>query len=101
MVIVDGDSGKIVQANAAAYGLLGAPLIGQPLERFIPESDQQAHKEHRRDYMQVPAARPMGVGIEVRAITKGGAEVVVEIALTPIQMTRMILAEIDPVVEAT
>jgi hypothetical protein len=53
------------------------------------------------DYMQVPVARPMGVGIEVRAITKGGAEVVVEIALTPIQMTRMILAEIDPVVEAT
>jgi hypothetical protein len=97
MIIVDGDTGKIIQANAAAYGLFGVPLIGQPLDRIVPKRHQEAHKEHRRDYMQLPVARPMGVGIEVQAVTGiMHVEVLVEIGLTPIPMTRLILAEIDP-----
>jgi two-component system, LuxR family, sensor kinase FixL len=95
MVIVDGDDGRIVQANAAAYKLFGPPLVGAILDRLVPERDQQAHNEHRRDYMQFPVARPMGVGIEVQATVNGG-DIPVEIGLTPIPATRLIIAEIDP-----
>lgn len=95
MMIVDGDSGKIIQANAAAYELFGPPLVGATLDRVVPERHQPAHKEHRRDYMQFPVARPMGVGIEVQAVTKDRGEVLVEIGLTPIPAARLIIAEID------
>jgi PAS domain S-box-containing protein len=96
MIIVDGDDGKIIQANAGAYGLLGPPLVGATLDRLVPERHQQAHKEHRSDYMQFPVARPMGVGIKVQAVTaEDGREIPVEIALTPIPTTRLIIAELQ------
>jgi PAS domain S-box-containing protein len=95
MIIVDGDSNKIIQANAAAYALFGAPLVSASLDTIIPEPLQLAHKEHQNDYMQVPVARPMGVGIEVQAIAKGSG-IPVEIGLTPIPTTRLIIAGIDP-----
>src|ERR1700730_6584498 len=80
MIIVDGEQGTILQANAAAYELLGPPLVGAALDRIVPERHQQAHKDHRGDYMKFPVARPMGVGIEVPAVTaKGRGEVVVDI----------------------
>ena len=100
MIVVDGDSGKIVQANAAAYQLFGPPLVGSTLDRFVPERHQPAHKEHRQDYMRFPVARPMGLGIEVRAVAgKHRREVLVEIGLTPVPGTRLIIAEIDPLEE--
>jgi PAS domain S-box-containing protein len=101
MIIVDGDKGKIIQANAAAYELFGPPLVGATLDRLVPERHQHAHKEHRRDYMQFPVARPMGVSIEVQAVTKGGKELLVQIGLTPIPTSRMIITEIDPLGETS
>jgi PAS domain S-box-containing protein len=99
MVIVDGDSGRIIQANAAAYELFGPPLVGADLDRVVPERDRQAHKEHRKDYMRFPVARPMGLGIEVRATTKDREEILVQIGLTPIPGGRLVIAEIDPLQE--
>jgi hypothetical protein len=97
MIIVDGDSGKIIQGNAPAYELFGPPLVSSDLDRIVPARHQQAHKEHRRDYMRFPVARPMGVGVEVHTVTaKDDCEVLVEIGLTPIPATRLIIAEIDP-----
>jgi PAS domain-containing protein len=97
MMIVDGERGKIIQANASAYELFGPPLVGATLDRVVPERHQPAHREHRRDYMQFPVARPMGVGIEVHAVTtKDRGEVLVEIGLTPIPASRLIIVEIDP-----
>jgi hypothetical protein len=97
MIIVDGDSGKIIQGNASAYDLFGPPLVSSNLDRIVPERHRQAHKEHRNDYMQFPVARPMGVGIEVHAVTaRDRREVLVEVGLTPIPATRLIIAEIDP-----
>jgi PAS domain-containing protein len=99
MIIVDGDNGKLIQANAAAYELFGSPLVGARLDRIVPEHHRQAHNQHRADYMQFPVARPMSVGIEVHATTKDRGETLVVIGLTPIPTTRLIIAEIDPLEE--
>jgi PAS domain S-box-containing protein len=96
MMIVDGDSGKIIQANPVAYELFGAPLVSATLDRVVPERHQQTHKEHRRDYMQVPITRPMGVGVAFHAVAANGREILVEIGLTPIPRTRLVIAEIGP-----
>jgi PAS domain-containing protein len=98
MMIVVGDSGKIIQANAAAYRLFGPPLVGGALDRLIPGRARHAHNEHRKHYMQFPVARPMSAGVDVHANTKRG-EILVRIGLTPIPTTRLIIAEIDPLVE--
>jgi PAS domain-containing protein len=95
MIIVDGDDGKIIQANAIAYELFGPPLVGATLDRIIPERHRQSHEEHRSDYMKVPLARPMGVGIAFHAVATKG-EIPVEIGLTPIPKTRLVIAEIEP-----
>jgi hypothetical protein len=72
------------------------------LDRLVPERHQQAHKEHRSDYMQFPVARPMGVGIEVHAVTAiDRREVLVDIGLTPIPETSLVIAEIDALEDAT
>jgi PAS domain-containing protein len=100
MIIVDGRAGKVIQANAAAYELFGPPLVGASLDRLVPERHRQAHKDHRVDYMKFPVARPMGIGIEVAAITgNDGRGILVEIGLTPIPGSHLIIAEIDPLEE--
>lgn len=98
MMIVAGDSGKIIQANAAAYQLFGPPLVSASLDRVIPGRARHAHHEHRKDYMQFPVERPMSAGIDVHANTKRG-DILVRIGLTPIPTTRLIIAEIDPLAE--
>jgi PAS domain S-box-containing protein len=100
MMIVDGDEGKIVQANAAAYALFGPPLVGANLDRVVPERYREAHRVHSTDYMQLPVARPMSAGIEVRATLKDGRETRALVSLTPISTTRLVIAEIDPLEES-
>jgi PAS domain-containing protein len=94
MMIIDADSGRIVQANPAAYFLFGAPLVDAVLERLIPEDLQQAHKQHIKDYMETPVDRPLSIRFEAPATTKDGVQTVV-IGLTPIPSTRLVIAETD------
>ena len=92
MMIIDADSGRIVQANPAAYDLFGAPLVDAALERLIPEDLQPAHKQHIKDYMKTPVDRPLSSRFEAPATTKDGIRTVI-IGLTPIPSTRLVIAE--------
>jgi PAS domain S-box-containing protein len=87
LLLVD-EQGRIVHANPAAVPLLGYTqheLVGLGVEALVPPSARARHAESRRSYGEAPRARPMGTQIELVALRKDGSEVLVEIALSPLQ----------------
>ena len=62
VVGVDAD-GLIVLVNQQAervFGYARAELIGQPVERLVPERFRGVHERHRAGYVADPRTRPMG-----------------------------------------
>lgn len=82
------DDGTIVLLNGAAEQMFGYPreeLLGQLIEKLIPDSLKHRHREHRERYAKHPTTRPMGIGLELFARHKNGSEFPVEISLSPIR----------------
>jgi PAS domain S-box-containing protein len=93
MVIVD-RAGDIVLINAQAEKLFGyrrTELIGQPLDRLVPERFRAAHRGHRKNYFEDARAREMGLGLDLFALRKDGTEFPVEISLSPLETKQGLL----------
>ncbi|MDZ7668951.1 MAG: PAS domain S-box protein [Gammaproteobacteria bacterium] len=86
IVVVDQD-GRIVLINKESERLFGYPrdeLLGEHVERLVPERFRATHPERRAHFLDAPEARPMGRGRELYALRKDGGEVPVEIGLNPV-----------------
>jgi PAS domain S-box-containing protein/diguanylate cyclase (GGDEF)-like protein len=99
-LVVDA-AGTIVLINTRAAHMLGysrEELQRQPLERLIPQALQPGHDAQRAEYFKNPKARPMGVGIGLRARRKDGVDIPVEISLTPFTsgLGTFVLARLRP-----
>ncbi|QPF74128.1 PAS domain S-box protein [Roseateles sp. DAIF2] len=80
--------GLIVRANPAAEQLLGYAsegLVGLPVDELVPDSIRPRHAAYRDAYARNPRPRPMGTQMELVAKRRDGSEVLVEIALSPLQ----------------
>jgi PAS domain S-box-containing protein len=87
VVTVD-ELGKIVMVNAQTEKLFGYQrheLLGEPVEKLIPERVRREHSHHRQGYSAEPHPRAMGAGLELNGLRKDGTEFPVEISLSPIQ----------------
>ena len=87
IVIVNG-AGKIDLVNSQAEKMFGynrEQLLGQTIEKLLPDSSRTRHTEHRRTYSAEPRVRPMGAGMELRGMRKDGVEFPVEISLSPLE----------------
>jgi PAS domain S-box-containing protein len=87
LLLVD-QLGAIVLANPAAATLLGYTvdeLTGLNVDALVPDSIRPRHASYREAYARAPRARPMGTQMELVAKRKDGSEVMVEIALSPLQ----------------
>ena len=87
LLLVDAQ-GLIARANPAAALLLGyefAELVGLPVDALVPDSIRPRHAAYRGAYGMSPKPRPMGTQLELTARRKDGSEVMVEIALSPLQ----------------
>jgi len=87
LLVVD-QAGVIVMANPSAASLLGYTtdeLVGMNVDALVPDSIRPRHAAYRQGYERAPRARPMGTQMDLVAKRKDGSEVMVEIALSPLQ----------------
>ncbi|TRX01959.1 PAS domain S-box protein, partial [Candidatus Methylobacter oryzae] len=90
-MLISDEHGTIIMANQQAEHLLRYPnneLLGLSIEDLIPERFRAGHPELRAQFAVALVARPMGVGLGVKALRKDGSEFDVEISLSPIKTER-------------
>ncbi len=81
-------SGRIVLVNSQAERLFGyqrEELLGKRVEILMPERYRERHPAHRGHYHAHSVIRPMGSGLDLRAVRADGTEFAVDINLSPFQ----------------
>jgi PAS domain S-box-containing protein len=81
-----GTDGRIREANRELerqFGYGPGELQGEPVESLVPPRLRGDHGWLRKSYQELPNARPMGVGLELRGLRKDGTEFPIEISLSP------------------
>jgi len=87
-IVIANRAGRIVLANTQAERLFGyepSELRGKAVELLLPGRLHDAHVRHRSNFFQQPRSRSMGAGLELYGLRKDGAEIPVEISLSPLR----------------
>ena len=87
MVIVD-EKGTILLVNTQierSFGYGREELLGEPIEKLVPERFRKHHPGYLQAFLSKPSARPMGAGRDLFGLRKDGSEFPVEIGLNPLQ----------------
>jgi len=87
-IIVTRRRGQIVLANARAEAMFGYSrdeLLGQMIEILLPERLRRSHVAHREAYLRTPRVRPMGMGLDLVGLCKGGTEFPIEVGLSIVE----------------
>ncbi|MGH9885240.1 MAG: PAS domain S-box protein, partial [bacterium] len=93
IVVCDGQ-GVLVVVNSEAERMFGYgrdELVGQSIDRLIPEHVRPRHHHHVASYTAEPRTRPMGSNLDLRGRRKDGKEFPVEISLSPFEAERGLL----------
>ena len=104
LIVIDTE-GRITLVNRQAekaFGYARAELVGQSIECLVPERLRSHHLQQRRRYLEAPAQRPMGTGLELFGRRKDGGEFPVDILLSPINAENgtLVLAVIRDITES-
>jgi PAS domain S-box-containing protein len=84
-IIIANQQGNIVAVNQFALGQFGykeEELINKKIELLVPPRYTARHEGHRANYHAHAHSRPMGTGLDLQAVRKGGAEFPVEVSLS-------------------
>jgi PAS domain S-box-containing protein len=87
VVMVD-RRGTIVLVNRETERLFGYTrdeLVGQSIERLVPERFRDGHPDVRQEFLKHRQTRAIGAGRDLFGIHKDGSEIPVEIGLSPIE----------------
>ena len=92
LIVVD-KKGAIVLCNRRAGDLFGyntEALEGVNVDHLLPLDKQQMHAAHRKEYMERPRARSMGLGLNLEARRKDGTRFPVEVSLNHFRFRGML-----------
>lgn len=87
-ILVTDEAGRIAFKNRQAATLFGyehSELLGQNLDRLIPERYRSAHAGHLAAYMRAPARLDLDRGADLYGLRKDGQEFPAEISLSPVE----------------
>ena len=87
LLVVDG-AGVVQFANrqvSVLFGYAHDDIIGQPVEKLLPERFQLRHAGHRNRYLTAPHVRPMGLGLDLFAQGKNGTEFPISLSTSQIK----------------
>ena len=87
LLLVD-DAGLIRLSNPAADTLLGYPsgeLVGQSIEVLVPDGTRTGHADFHQAFARRPHPGRMETQMDLVAKRHDGSEVMVEVALSPVQ----------------
>jgi PAS domain S-box-containing protein len=86
-MVISNKDGLITQLNREAESLFGydrKELVGNPVEVLIPERFRHGHPALRAGFLSNPQVRP-GSGRELWGLRKDGAEIPIELGLSPLE----------------
>lgn len=87
--LVVSSTGEIVFVNDHAGELFGYPideLLGEVVEKLLPDALRSVHRAHRTRYRAAPTVRTMGAGLNLWARRSDGSLFPVEISLSPLRL---------------
>jgi rsbT co-antagonist protein RsbR len=93
--LVINEDGRITAMNIRALEIFQYEtneIIGEHIERLVPERYRGNHPHHRNGYFKSPETKEMGVGRDLSGIRKDGTEFPVEIGLKAFQTDTGVVA---------
>lgn len=88
IITIDG-KGIIQTFNPATeriFGYQAAEVIGQSINRLMPEPDRSKHDEYMQNYLRTGVAKIIGFGREVSGLRKDGSVFPMELAVSEMQL---------------
>jgi len=103
-IVFINQDGQINLVNNRAekyFGYTRDELMGESLEKLVPERFRGNHLGYRTSFMAKPQVRPMGAGRELYGLHKNDSEFPVEIGLAPFETSegRLVMATIVDITE--
>ena len=98
IVAVD-DRGRIAYVNPqveSTFGYARNELIGEPIERLLPERVADKHVGQRDGFLAHPVARAMSLGLDLAGRRRDGSEFPADISLSPFgpEGARLVMATV-------
>lgn len=84
-IMLFNSQGEVIMINPRSGEMFGyeeAELIGEKVEKLIPQKSKKRHETYRKEYIDKPTPRRMGVGRDLNGLRKDGSTFPLEISLS-------------------